>query len=114
MHVRTEPCSCGEGWGGVCGCYVPWPPPALPPHASSFNESPVNNTLQGDRLNNAVTQERVVLEQSSAVLPPTPAPLAFLLSALSVSVSSLRDKTFCKSPFFGGRAHTKMAACLIL
>lgn len=38
---------------------VPHGPPLLPPlpRTSSFNESPVNNTLQGGQLNNAVTQE---------------------------------------------------------
>lgn len=48
-----------------------------------------------------MTRERVVL-------PPGPAPLAFVF-ALSVSVSSLRDKTYCESPFCFGAALSKMA-----
>lgn len=69
-------CACADQalqlWGelgGVCGCCSP----CSAPRPFSFCVSPVNQTLQA--LGSTVTQEQGFLEQSSAVLPLSPAPL---------------------------------------
>lgn len=93
VHVLTEPCSSG-GAGGVCGCCSP----CSAPRPSSFCVSPVNQTLQA--LGSTVTQEQGVLEQSSAVLPLSPAPFAFLVST-SLPVLS-KGKNFLQITHFWG------------
>lgn len=81
----------GWGLGGVCGCCSP----CSAPRPFSFCVSPVNQTLQA--LGSTVTQEQGVLEQSSAVLPLSPAPFAFLVSLSPVQ----GKKTSANHPFWG-------------
>lgn len=95
--MLTEPCSHGGGAGELCGCCSP----CSAPRPSSFCVSPVNKTLQA--LGSTVTWEQGVLEQSSAVLPPSPQ-LPWPFCCPPVSKSSRREKNFLQITHYWGHA----------